>query len=413
MRRSHFVLVTAVALLLSLPAKHARADDHSPAMKLTSLGMKFEGAKSCQGSKCHSKPGDDAPPTERDHEYNIWSGKDAHAKAFDTLTKPESKKIGDAMKIADVKTSNACLMCHALSVPDNLKGDKFNIKEGNTCASCHGPSEKWNKPHAETKGWTEEQRKKSGSHEALLKTWGLYDTKPVTARAAMCVSCHLSIDADMVAAGHPQPVFELDYFSEIEPKHWIDPEGFFSTKLWMAGQAAAVADSMNQLASRASAKKDAESIKAAYEQAMAHASVFGATAPTLGIDAGAWSAKVAELTKDMNNSDAAKALASMATAAMPKIESSNPDQAMTTALLNAVAGMTGLGTNFGQNGMDQQSWAISALFNSYAKGTKMPEAGKDAMNKLIESKLMPPESGELKPEDFEKGLAEVKEKLPK
>ena len=82
---------------------------------------------------------------------------------------------------------------------ENLQGKDFNIEEGVSCGACHGPSTKWNPPH-KAKGWTDKERKAAGTHDALLKKWGLYDTKSPLARAYMCTSCHLAIDADMVAA---------------------------------------------------------------------------------------------------------------------------------------------------------------------------------------------------------------------
>src|SRR5437764_1167829 len=182
-----FVAIVAVVFgAMSRPAVGEPAEP-APAMKLASPGMKFDGARTCRGTKCHDKAGDEAPPKERDHEYNIWSAHDKHAKAFEALSKPESAEIGKKMAtpIADVTKSEACLSCHAQNVPENLRGQKFSIKEGNTCTSCHGPSEKWLEPHAD-KGWTDKQRAAIPDHEALLKQWGLYDTKALLARAELC-----------------------------------------------------------------------------------------------------------------------------------------------------------------------------------------------------------------------------------
>jgi len=89
--------------------------------------------------------------------------KDTHSQAFATLTKPKAdkleaypnlNKIGPNLKIADVTKSDRCLSCHALSVPADKQGKQFNIKEGNSCNSCHGPSSAWLDPH-QAKGWTD------------------------------------------------------------------------------------------------------------------------------------------------------------------------------------------------------------------------------------------------------------------
>src|SRR5439155_25121058 len=113
----------------------------------------------------------------------------------------------------------------------------------------------------------------------ILKTLGLYDTKPFVARAEKCTSCHLAIDAAMVAAGHPQPQFELAYFSNpqvYEDRHWRQIEGYNDVKIWAAGQLVCVRDAMKQLADRAAGAASDELVKDAYEQAMAHYSMFRA-----------------------------------------------------------------------------------------------------------------------------------------
>jgi len=178
--------------------------------------MKFDGATTCNAAKCHGAGDATSPPTKIGSEYNIWLDKDVHAQAFKSLTKPkvdkyppeaypDISKIGANLKIADVTKDDRCLVCHALPVLANLQGEKFTMAEGNTCNACHGPSEKWRGPH-EKKEWTADQRKKNPTHDALLKAVGIYDTRVVSARAELCVGCHLSIDADLVTAGHPQPV---------------------------------------------------------------------------------------------------------------------------------------------------------------------------------------------------------------
>ena len=192
----------------------------SPAQQLATLGMKFNGSGSCKGSGCHNKSGDKTPPTEVLHELTIWKAKDLHAKSFDALSNKDSKDIVSKLKIADATKSDKCLSCHALNVDAKLRGATYNIKEGNTCESCHGPSEKWLKDHADPK-WQNDVRSKM-DHDALLKATGLYDTRPLIVRAELCASCHLAIDHDLIAAGHPETKFDLAYLSDLEPKHWSE-----------------------------------------------------------------------------------------------------------------------------------------------------------------------------------------------
>lgn len=402
------LMMVAISIFVFGPLTRTSAQEsnaNSPAMKLAQLKLKFDGAKSCGGKNCHDKPGADAPPTELGHEYTIWNDADAHRKSFDRLSEKASIDMGAKLNIADVKSSARCVNCHALSVPAELQGQKFNIREGNSCGSCHGPSEKWLEPHAE-KDWTSKQRA-AGSHQKLLAEWGLYDTKPLIQRAEICVSCHLAIDADLVAAGHPQPAFELDYFTLAQPKHWNDPEGHFAAKIWLSGQVVAVEEAMKQLAARA-AKGNAAATKDAYQQAMAHLGVFKAAAGAAGVDASGLSLKLESAAADAAN--IAKNVETMKT----KVGSWDPNasKGATVKMLSAVAALNLVG-EAGKFGMDQQAWAISSLYNAYASGEKVPDATKDEMNKLIEGKLFPPETGELTPEQFAKNLPEVASKLPR
>lgn len=389
----------------------------SPAMQLASLGMKFNGSASCKGSGCHNKEGDDTPPKEGLHELNIWKEHDKHAKAFETLATPDSKEIGTKLKIADVRTSDKCLSCHALNVAKNLQGSAYNIKEGNTCESCHGPSEKWLKEHADPK-WQDAQRAKM-NHEQLLKTIGLYDTRPLVVRAELCASCHLAIDPELITAGHPQPTFELAYYSDIEPKHWSEthfkgPDGFINTKIWIAGQVVCVREAMDQLSSRVKAKAPAEAIATAWQQALAHVTVFQPAAATIGLDAAGidtHAKALAALKPTDGDKIAAEADAISKICAgvdRDKIEKWTADAATTGKMLSAVADLTGMATKYGQFGIDQQSMGISSLYVAWATGSNKKD---DAMDKLIGDKLFPEKAPA--PADFDKAVAEVKAKLPK
>ena len=419
-----FIAIVAVSVLMYGPViRYSNGDDasaskNSPAQQLATLGMKFNGASSCKGSGCHNKSGSDAPPTEVGHEFNIWKDNDKHAGAYTTLTKKDSTDIGTKMKIADVKTSDKCLSCHALNVPAAEQGSNYNIKEGNTCESCHGPSEKWLKDHASA-DWQTKAR--AMPHDQLLKTLGIYDTRPLVVRAELCASCHLSIDADMVAAGHPQPSFEMAYYSDIEPKHWdeshfgkiTDVNKFVNEKIWMAGQVVCVREAMQQLSDRVKAKASTDAITSAWQQALAHATVFQAAAEVLGIDAAGLKTH-ADALAGMQPTDGDKlateadAIVKICEDGKAKVEAFTPDAATSSKLLNAVSSLTGMGTKFGQFGMDQQSMGISSLNEALETGSGKKD---DALDKLINDKLFP--DNPPKPEDFDKNVAAVKEKLPK
>lgn len=406
-KRLAFVAGSSLVIALAFGPLIGRAigDAHGGAhgAKLVSLGLKFSGAEKCKGSKCHEKGNADAPPTERGNEWNVWAGSDRHSKAFETLKNDESRKIGAAMNIADVTTSKDCLGCHAMDVPANLQGDKFTLAEGNTCTSCHGPDQKWLEAHTE-KGWTDSQRGKFPNHADLLKNTGLYDTRPLVARAELCAGCHLAIDAKLVAAGHPQPKFELDYYTEANKdgtpwKHWMtDKGGAEIAKVWLAGQAACARDAMLQLAGRVEGNAGAEAIKAAHEQALSHGMLLAAAVKAVGL--GDFSVDGVKAP----DAAAAKAAASAAEKLFAAIEKMTPDEASAKKMLAAVAGSSGVATAAGLDGQTQVAYACYALARAVE--------GNDKAGETVGA-LFPDPAKPMSADEFNKVLAEVAGKLPK
>lgn len=385
------------------------------------LGFKFDGAASCSNAQCH---GADSPQENKGAttlaEFTQWSGGDKHAKAFETLSNDESGKI--AKKLGIEATSARCTSCHSTVVDKKLQGKEYSGEEGVTCAACHGPSEKWRDPH-KAPGWTEKERVATKTHEALLKKWGLYDTKGALARADMCTSCHLAIDADMVAAGHPVPSFELDYYSKDEKKggyyvsqHWRDPKvPFYNTSLWSTGQIVALRDAMNQLASRASNPKTRpEQVTGAYNQAMAHYSAFKPVVTTKAVagDVAAWDAQAAKISAGMKAKKmadvaaGAKVIADGAAKLAPSVGMAKFDKAKTLAILKAVLADTNASKMYGYEAMLQQFYAVYDLYNSYAG-----PAGK-ATSDMIVDKLFPPDDpSQADPAKFAAALKEVNPKV--
>ncbi|CAN5644540.1 hypothetical protein BH09PLA1_BH09PLA1_17820 [soil metagenome] len=425
MTQSHFFRsVTAFAAVFFCSAASFAQSVSNPSAMLVELGMKFDGATTCNAAKCHGAGDSTAPPTKIGSEYNIWLEKDAHAFAFQSLTKPKTDKytpdaypniakIGANLKIADVTKDNRCLVCHALAVPANLQGEKFSLAEGNTCNACHGPSEKWRVPH-EKKEWTIEQRNKFPTHAALLKGTGIYDTRVLMARAELCVGCHLAIDADLVTAGHPQPVFELDYYQELENKHWMtDPGGWFTVKLWTAGQAASVRDALRQVEARVTGKASDALIADAYQQASAHWTMM-----QLASSAGGFKGDLAGVEAAMKTLAAAKgkdaAAAKAGAAAAEKLgdscESFAPDGKATHAVLSAVAAST-IYAEAGKHGAQQQAFAIYSLYNAIARNEH--PANSEPVNESIGKLFMAPGTQAFDPAQFATALSDVKAKLPK
>ena len=388
----------------------------SPAAQLVALGFKFNGAGSCSNSDCHGAAKEKENGYAFSNEFTLWSseGDNAdphHSKTWAALrpANATAKKITTALKIPDATKSERCLTCHSLSVPANLHGKAYKLNEGVTCEACHGPSEKWLDPHSK-KGWYKTTTA-AASPEQMLTKFGLYETLPVQWRAERCTSCHLAIEPDLVAAGHPQPTFELNYFSETYPsRHWHDPEGYFKAKLWAGGQQVALRDALLQLASRANTP--GQTLTDAFNQAMSHytmvSQIIAAGVPDSG-------GLAAAMQKVQAGKAGGAALASAATAAAaadeklgPAVEKFEPTKATDLKMLQAVAAQN-LAATYGKIGMDQESYAIYALYSAYASAEKPKDA--DAVTGVIGEKLFPDQPQA--PTAYAQSLAAVRAKLPK
>jgi hypothetical protein len=182
------------------------------------------------------------------NEYSTWILQDKHALAYKALQTPVSKRMGRILGIGDPTTAPKCLACHGLSVPPEKKGRDIDISEGVSCESCHGPASGWLGPHT-LKGW------KTPQSVAL----GMVNTANLVRRTEQCATCHVgtadkSVDHEMIAAGHPDLVFELDSYSAVMPAHWKKPEDpNAGVRTWGVGQAVKLRESLNRLARRAQA----------------------------------------------------------------------------------------------------------------------------------------------------------------
>ena len=408
---------------LKTSAADAPAAASSPATFLTTLPekLKFEGAKTCSDAKCHGAATSVNQKNLWGNEYTLWSGaKEPHHGAVITLVRnPKSKPIADKLKIPRALTSERCLNCHSTWATgpngQDLKGQQYAATEGVSCNACHGPSQKYREPHSK-KDWIDEQRK-SMNHDQLLHTYGLYDTLPVLARAQRCTSCHLSIDPELVAAGHPQPTFEMNHFSVIYlplGRHWHDTD-VTPAQLWASGQLAEIHDCMVQLAQDASAQGPAAAaFPGAYQQTMAHFTVFNALIETKAIaapEAGALADAVKQVTaaadaKNMAAAAQAAKLAEQASAASAlasAVGQFKPDSAAAMRLISIIAASDAL-KKYGPRGEEQQAYALEALAQA---------AGAQAIAKAV-TPMLPQKPGEPpKPDDFDKALAALRAQLPK
>jgi len=194
---------------------------------------KFLGANSCSASSCHGGGG------QNQNQFLVWSLKDFHSqRPAATLTTARSKQIAAALDIKTPATDARCTACHAPlhQVPENRCGENFKISEGVSCESCHGPAENWLRAHTRT-DWTHVDRTVAG----------MRDLQNLYVRANTCVACHQNVDSDILAAGHPELIFELDGQSVAEPKHWSAEKNGNGAQAWLVGQAVALREMSWQL----------------------------------------------------------------------------------------------------------------------------------------------------------------------
>ena len=348
---------------------------------------KYTGAASCGASNCHgsTKPKADFPKL---NENVVWFQKDKHAKAYATLTNEKLKsgvspaKIATNLKIAKAETSSKCLVCHAVDVKPELRGPKFDITEGVHCDGCHGPAEKWLEPHAE-KGWT---------HEQSVKV-GMYDTKSFLLRAEKCVSCHLAIEHEMVAAGHPDLLaFELDTFSATMPPHWRDKGAWAGSKAWATGQVISLREAAKQLGDRATGNASGALLTDALGKVQGHGAVVRVLLGVVAADAQkSVEADIAALADAVGKSDKAKVAATaknlVATmnAQAPKVAAREFDQASTRKIMGDIAGSGDAIGAVGVRGAEQAAMALDRLYSTFSKapGQKADKAVGDALDRMF------------------------------
>jgi len=349
--------------------------------------LKYTGAASCAASNCHgsTKPKADFPKM---NENVVWFQKDKHAKGYATLTNEKLKsgvspaKIAQNMKIAKAEASSKCLVCHAVDVPKELRGPKFDITEGVHCDGCHGPAEKWLEPHAE-KGWTHEQSVKLG----------MYDTKDFLLRAEKCVSCHLQIDHEMVAAGHPDLLaFELDTFSATMPPHWRDKGTWATTRAWATGQAISLREAAKQLGDRAAGNAVGPLLTDALGKVQGHGAVVRVLLSVAAPDVQkSVEADLAALTDAVAKGDrtkisaTAKTLQSSMSQQAPKMAAREFDQASTRKIMADIAAASDAIGATGLRAAEQAAMAMDRLYSAYSKapGQKADKAVGDTLDRIF------------------------------
>ena len=242
----------AVASILVVLAVHCAAARAQVAADSAGASQGFVGDGKCGNPKCHGAGLPSSPEAKKS--WKPWtsartqwlnSNIDHHSRAYRTLDTAASKAIGGYMGIQPT-ASDKCLRCHAPEAR-NSQGSTHKASDGVTCEHCHGPAEQWLRPHVE-KDWRDKQ--------AQFTQLGFYDNADYRLRAQKCASCHVEIDHEIIAGGHPPLQFEMVAYAQIM-KHWDDqrrqPEGAYSVDatLWSLGQIVGLRGVMAMVAHRA------------------------------------------------------------------------------------------------------------------------------------------------------------------
>jgi hypothetical protein len=253
-----FVLLMAVTLgSCSVVYSQSFVMPRLAASVQTASAPRFTGPGSCASTTCHGSVAPRADNRVLQDEYSIWIVKDKHSKAYASLQGNIGERMAAILGVGKAESAPKCLACHALDVPAGQRARTFELSEGVSCESCHGPAAAWLGPHTE-RDWT---------HEKSLAL-GMYDTRNLTKRTEKCLSCHLgsdekSVDHEMIAAGHPDLYFELDSFSAVMPRHWKEPgepgepensDPWYDVRELTTGQAVQLQQSLLRLASRTHGK---------------------------------------------------------------------------------------------------------------------------------------------------------------
>ena len=389
---------------------------------------KYTGPGSCSSTSCHGSVTPRADSRIFQNEYSIWAVKDKHAKAYDALTGPVGERMGKILSLGKSEQAAKCLACHALDVPAEVRARTFDLSEGVSCESCHGPASAWLGPHT-TRTWTHEQSVAAG----------MYDTRNLVRRAEKCLTCHLGtqekfVDHEMIAAGHPDLYFELDSFSAVMPRHWKTPresapgvpaesDAWSSVRELGTGQAVQLRASMERIAWRAKGKNWPE-----YSELQCFACHHALTAPEqswrqergyAGRRPGdpPWNgsryAVFRELAHQVDNDAASRldeqivqlakllsrlepdrdavagAAVTAATASnqlVARIEAQPYDSAMTLRLIERISADADEISNEGERAAEQAAMALDSLFIAYARAEKVQNAAdiRAAINGLFQ-----------------------------
>ena len=208
---------------------------------------KYNGPGGCAAASCHGSVLPKEATRVLQNEYSIWIAQDKHARSFTVLSSPVSLRMARTLGIGRPDQAARCLVCHALYVPPERRAQSFELGDGVSCESCHGPASGWLGPHT-IRNWP---------HEKSVEL-GMCDLRNYEHRTERCLTCHLGttekfVDHEMIAAGHPDLTFELDVFSSQMPRHWkyTQDDSWRLVQAWAVGASVQLREGLQRLARRA------------------------------------------------------------------------------------------------------------------------------------------------------------------
>lgn len=241
-------LIAAITFSLAagMPAVHAAPP--AQAAPAPPAARAYTGPGSCAAVACHGSIRPVANSRILQTEYTTWIARDRHARAAQVLSSPVSLRMAKLLGLPNAQTAPTCLACHTLDAPEAQQARSF-AGEGVSCEACHGPASAWLGPHT-TRGWTHAQSVQAG----------MFDTRDLVKRTELCLTCHLGtadkfVDHEMIAAGHPDLVFDLEAFSAAMPRHWqpaTDADPYAPVRAFTVGQLVHLRSSLERLARRIS-----------------------------------------------------------------------------------------------------------------------------------------------------------------
>lgn len=251
------LVVGRAAAVESLPAPGPAAEtlpacavpDRAVGMTADPAVVAF-GAGGCTG--CHGGP---EAGNRAVHSFSatLWATSDPHARAFETLHEPRSRKMAALLGIGAAHRARQCLACHSTQAACEPTLPPEVLADGVACGACHGDATRWVEAHT-LPAW----KSLDAESRAAL---GYRDLADATARVRTCIPCHVGdasreVDHDMIAAGHPRLAFEFAAYQRRWPRHWspharAEANADFTERSWAVGEAETLAAVARLLAVRA------------------------------------------------------------------------------------------------------------------------------------------------------------------